>query len=144
MHFIRYFMTNWDLFCCELLSNRNIVLYIYRSRRAEENLLHSTFTQCHDVYYTVKLARNFVFDCLIVSLHIVFLYDTPVKLTLDHAQWSCIKRPTCFKWPVLQVPRVAVIYRFDCISSLGYLCLFRCFHCSILVERFKINSLREL
>ena len=26
-------------------------------------------------------------DCSIVSLHEVFLYDTPLKLTLDNAQW---------------------------------------------------------
>ena len=56
----------------------------------------------HNVTYIVllsyKLALNFVFkqksvliawksfDCPIVPLHEVFLYDTPLKLTLDHAQ----------------------------------------------------------
>ena len=37
--------------------------------------MHSTFTQCY------------VYIRPIVSLHEVFLYDTPLKLTLDHAQW---------------------------------------------------------
>ena len=134
MAFYVVFYDELRCICCELLSQKYST--VHRSKRAEENLLHSTFTQCYDVYYTVKLARNFVFDCLIVSLHIVFLYDTPVKLTLDHAQWSCSKRPTCFKRPVLQVPRAAVIHRFDCISNLGYLCLFRCFHCSIFSRAF--------
>ena len=84
MAFYVVFYDELRCICCELLSQKYST--VYRSKRAEENLLHSTFTQCYDVYYTVKLARNFVFDCLIVSLHIVFLYDTPVKLTLDHAQ----------------------------------------------------------
>ena len=37
--------------------------------------MHSTFTQC---YVLIRA---------IVSLHEVFLYDTPSKLTLDRAQW---------------------------------------------------------
>ena len=28
-----------------------------------------------------------IVDCPIVSLHEVFLYDMPLKLTLDHTQW---------------------------------------------------------
>ena len=74
------------------------------------DFLHSIFTQCF-VYYTLKLQVGtelcidrsvliFVlievliawksFDCPIVSLNKVFLYDTPLKLTLDHAQWVFI------------------------------------------------------
>ena len=63
----------------------------------------------HDVTYIVllsyKLALNFVFkqnsvliawksfDCPIVFSHEVFLYDTPLKLTLDHAQLEFIVIP---------------------------------------------------
>jgi len=49
----------------------------------------NTFTQCY-VYYTVKLQVDSAWksvDCPTVSLHEVHLYDTPLKLILDHARW---------------------------------------------------------
>ena len=54
-------------------------------------LLNVTYT----VYYTLNLQVGTElclkiawqsFDCPIVSLNEVFLYDTPLKVTLDHAQ----------------------------------------------------------
>ena len=82
---MRYFVVS-----CKL-SNYSTV---YRGR-VEDNFSHSTVTQCY-VYYTVKLQVGTElclvliawksFDFPIVSLHEVFLYDTPLKLTSDHSQ----------------------------------------------------------
>ena len=82
-------------------------------RRVQDNLLHNTFTQCY-VYYTVKLQvgtelclkywsleRLLIVLFLDISLHEVFLYDTPLKSDIRPSPlsifsdppllWSCIK-----------------------------------------------------
>ena len=69
-------MTQWDILLWTL-SQKYIA--VYRGKRVEDDLLHSTFTQCF-VHYIVGLQVGTElliawksFDCRDVSLHEVFL-----------------------------------------------------------------------
>ena len=64
----------------------------------------------------------------------MFLYDAPLKLTLDHAQ-SVFLVICCIKRPVPQVPRVSVLYRFDCTSYFTYTYMQYLFICLLYTQK---------